>query len=44
MMKLTGLAATLFTLFHTDSIAERMPSKMDETPLDMDENTFVTLS
>ena len=44
MMKFTGLAATLFTLFHTDSIAERMPSKVAETPLDMDEKTPVTLS
>ena len=43
-MKLTGLAATLFTLFHTDSMADRMPSKVDATPLDMDANTFVTLS
>ena len=44
MMKFTGFAATPFTLFQTDSMAARMPSNVEETPLDMDEKTPVTLS
>ena len=41
-MKLTGLAATLLTWFQTLSTADFMPSNVEETDDDIDENTPVT--